>query len=330
MTALETALTGLSLGTPVTHANLTLFPLLGGDAGEPGYLTLGEALAAGQAHITEVSEMGSVPELRVVNAASQPLLLLDGEELVGAKQNRIVNLTILVPASSELVIPVSCVEAGRWRHESASFMAAERAHFARGRAQKMADVSHSLASSGERRSDQGAVWEEIRMKAGRMQAESSTAAAAAMYEANAHKLDDFVQAMPPAPGQCGAAFAVNGALLGVDLFDASATYAKQARKLLTSYALDAIDESRHEAPSAKPEDCRALLADVLRADCRAFKAVGLGEDLRLCGAGVKGAALELDGRVVHLCAFRQESGEGLQEDRADGRIVRASRRRNLH
>ena len=33
MTALETALTGLSLGTPVTHANLTLFPLFGGDAG---------------------------------------------------------------------------------------------------------------------------------------------------------------------------------------------------------------------------------------------------------------------------------------------------------
>ena len=59
MTALETALTGLSLGTPVTHANLTLFPLLGGDAGEPAYLTLGEALAAGHARITEVSEQGS-------------------------------------------------------------------------------------------------------------------------------------------------------------------------------------------------------------------------------------------------------------------------------
>ena len=330
MTALETALTGLSLGTPVTHANLTLFPLLGGDAGEPAYLTLGEALAAGQARITEVSEQGSVPELRFVNEAARPVLLLDGEELVGAKQNRIVNLSILVPANSELVIPVSCVEAGRWRHESESFMAAERAHFARGRAQKMADVSHSLASRGERRSDQGAVWEEIRMKAGRMQAESSTAAAAAMYEANAHKLDDFVQAMPPAPGQCGAAFAVNGALLGVDLFDASATYAKQAKKLLTSYALDAIDESRHEAPSAKPEDCRALLADVLRADCRAFKAVGLGEDLRLCGAGVKGAALELDGRVVHLCAFREQSGQAQRGEGAAGRMVRASRRRNLH
>ena len=98
MTVLETALTGLTLGTPVTHANLTLFPLLGGDAGEPAYLTLGEALAAGQARVTEVSEQGSVPELRFVNEAARPVLLLDGEELVGAKQNRIVNLSILVPA----------------------------------------------------------------------------------------------------------------------------------------------------------------------------------------------------------------------------------------
>ncbi len=330
MTALETALTGLTVGTPVTHANLTLFPLLGGETGEPAYLTLGEALAAGQARVTEVSEQGSVPELRFVNAAERPVLLLDGEELVGAKQNRIVNLSILVAAQSELVIPVSCVEAGRWRHDSASFTTAERAHFARGRARKMADVSHSMAANGSRRSDQGAVWEDISLKASRMQAESPTAAAAALYEANAHTLADFIAAMPPAAGQCGAAFAINGALLGLDVFDASATYAKQAKKLVTSYALDAIDESRPDAAPAKADDCRSLLADVLRADCRAFKAVGLGEDLRLSGAGLKGAALEVDGRIVHLCAFRQGPAEGQQEDPAGGRIVRASRRRGLH
>jgi hypothetical protein len=330
MTALETAIAGIRLGTPVTLANLTLFPLFGGASGEPGYLTLGEALAAGQARITEVSEQGSVPELRVLNEAERPLLLLDGEELVGAKQNRIVNLSILVGAKSELVIPVSCVEAGRWHHQSSDFAAAERAHFARGRAQKMAHVSLSMESDGSRRSNQGAVWEEIRAKASRMRAESATAAAAAMYEANAHRLEDFVQAMPPAEGQCGAAFAVNGTLLGLDLFDAGATFAKQAKKLVTSYALDAIDELRADAPVANEADCRALLADVLRADCRSFKAVGLGQDLRLHAPGLKGAALEADGRVVHLCAFREAAPSVQSESNGAERMVRASRRRNLH
>jgi len=330
MTALETAIAGIRAGAPLALANLTMFPLLGGAAGEPAYLTLGEALAAGLARITEVSEQGSVPELRVLNGAERPLLLLDGEELVGAKQNRIVNLSILVGAKSELLIPVSCVEAGRWHHASSHFAAAERAHFARGRARKMADVSASMAASGSRRSDQGAVWEEISAKASRMDAHSETAAAAAMYETHAHRLGDFVQAMPPAAGQCGAAFAINGTLLGVDLFDAPATYAKQAKKLVTSYALDAIDESRADAPPASEADCRALLADLLRADCRAFEAVGLGQDLRLHGPGLKGAALEVEGRVVHLCAFREAVSQATEGNDPAERMVRASRRRNLH
>jgi hypothetical protein len=38
----------------------------------------------------------------------------DGEQLVGAKQNRILNMTVLVAAETEVTIPVSCVERGRW------------------------------------------------------------------------------------------------------------------------------------------------------------------------------------------------------------------------
>jgi hypothetical protein len=74
-----------------------------------------------------VSEAGSVPELLVKNLAPSPVLILDGEELIGAKQNRIVNLAILVAAGQTLRIPVSCVEAGRWVHRSREFAAAGRA-----------------------------------------------------------------------------------------------------------------------------------------------------------------------------------------------------------
>ena len=37
-------------------------------------------------------------ELRVANLGDLPLLLLDGEQLVGARQNRILNMTVLVAA----------------------------------------------------------------------------------------------------------------------------------------------------------------------------------------------------------------------------------------
>ena len=140
------------------------------------YSVLDDALAAGFVEITEVSEQGSVPDLKFVNRGSKPVLLVDGEELLGAKQNRIVNLTILVAANSELTIPVSCVEAGRWRSRSRAFTSASRTQFATGRAKRMASVSMSLMARGDRMSDQAEVWDGIAQKSARLNAPSPTSA----------------------------------------------------------------------------------------------------------------------------------------------------------
>ena len=109
MSLLAHALEEFEVAEPRGFANLTLIPLLHHGSKKPEYLTLDEAMATGRFHVTEVSEAGHVPELRVRNDLDRPVLLLDGEELVGAKQNRVVNLTILVGAQSTLTIPVSCV-----------------------------------------------------------------------------------------------------------------------------------------------------------------------------------------------------------------------------
>src|SRR5215472_9614914 len=96
----------------LAHGALAVVPLVAPQLPEPGWLTLAEA--GDRVTIGEVSEGGSVPDVTVNNGADRPLLLLDGEELVGAKQNRILNATVLVAARSQITIPVSCVEAGRW------------------------------------------------------------------------------------------------------------------------------------------------------------------------------------------------------------------------
>jgi hypothetical protein len=69
------------------------------------YLTLDEALAGGLVEVTEKDLGGSVPELQVVNKFSQMILILDGEELVGAKQNWIVNTTILIQVGTTPKFP---------------------------------------------------------------------------------------------------------------------------------------------------------------------------------------------------------------------------------
>ena len=158
------ALASVALGPEVVVDNLTMIPLLFKEAlksepRSPGsdYLLLDEALAGGFVEITEVSEQGSVPELKFLNRGAKPVLIVDGEELLGAKQNRVVNLTILVAANSELTIPVSCVEAGRWRSRSRMFTSAPRTQFATGRAKRMASVSMSMIARGDRTSDQAEV-----------------------------------------------------------------------------------------------------------------------------------------------------------------------------
>src|SRR5262245_14278026 len=113
MNTLQPLLSEIRLNESVSFKNLTLNALTGPSC-EPDYLTLDEALDSNTAHVTEVSESGSVPELVFKNEHDRAVLLVDGEELIGAKQNRILNISILVPARSTLTIPVSCVEAGRW------------------------------------------------------------------------------------------------------------------------------------------------------------------------------------------------------------------------
>ena len=119
---LEPFVETLKMGDAVGHLNLTLVPLTGGEGhGQLAYCLAADAIAAGVFTVTEMSQGGAVPLLTVVSEATRMVLLLDGEELVGAKQNRILNTSVLVPAKSKIIIPVSCVEQGRWRHVSPDF-----------------------------------------------------------------------------------------------------------------------------------------------------------------------------------------------------------------
>ena len=89
-------LSSIELGGVQQHKNMAVFPLFTTLNHGPEYLTLKEALALGVLAITEISEGGSVPNLKAINKGDLPILLLDGEELAGAKQNRVLNTTILL------------------------------------------------------------------------------------------------------------------------------------------------------------------------------------------------------------------------------------------
>src|SRR6202142_126463 len=135
---------GIRVGNPICHESLTVFPLFTEPNGQVEYLLFDEALQAGSVTVQEVSEGGSVPDLLVENSGETRVLFLEGEELVGAKQNRILNTSVLLPARSKIKIPVSCVEQGRWAYKSKPFGSAGRHSPSRLRHMLKTTVSESL------------------------------------------------------------------------------------------------------------------------------------------------------------------------------------------
>ena len=234
----------VKLGRKQSHRNLAVFPLLSGYSTAFDYMTLDEALPGGLIEVTEVSQGGAVPELKVVNKSPRMVLILDGEELVGAKQNRIVNTTILIQANSTTVIPVSCVEQGRWHYRSPSFSSEERIMSPALRAMKAEQVRRSVRETGTFRSDQGRIWEEISEKAHRRGTESTTMAMADIYEKERSSLSGYVKHFRPVEMQVGAVFLINGTVVGLDSFGKPETLAKLFKKLVESYAVDAVDWSK--------------------------------------------------------------------------------------
>jgi hypothetical protein len=328
MQILRESLESLEIGTASSFGELTSFPLLGGAERRPDYATLDEAIEQGWLEVREVSAGGSVPELTVANKGDRAVFMLDGEELIGAKQNRVLNLTILAPAGKTLVIPVSCVEQGRWARQSPVMSTSRDTLYAKARLAKMASVSRSYGRRGQAVSDQSALWHAIADKAAGLGVASPTGAMSDIFREHNRRVSDYEHAFQAVEGQCGAIFAIGGRLVGLELFEHPDVLRRMLRKIVRSYALDAIQAAESESMPTV-EAAAAFTDEVAQGRIESFPAVGLGEDIRISGPQVTGAALVADDRVVHLCAFRTDDGpqdDGSRSSR-QARILRASDRR---
>jgi ARG/rhodanese/phosphatase superfamily protein len=303
------------LGEPVEHRGVVVCPLF--PLGDPRahYLTLEDALPLGL-RVEEIGAGGAVPELRVVNPLAENVLLYDGEELVGAKQNRILNVSVLVGGKTELPIPVSCVEEGRWRQVSPAFGASPQAAHPELRRRKAESLRQDPLARGI---SQGEVWDEVRGMHARMEVVSESGASADAYRQWHEPLVELERAFPLQPGQAGAVLALADDLC-LDYVSRPDAFERLYPKLLRGYMLDAL--GRLDRSPAREERTSEFVHEVVTAKRTRRPSAGLGEDLRLEGAGAIGSGLELEGELLQLSAFT--SG---RERRTLGRIARPSSRR---
>ena len=309
-----------------SHGNLAVFPLLSDAAVSLAYLMLDEALQKEVVEVAEVDESGEVSRLKVINRSDLPVLILDGEELVGAKQNRIVNSTFLIAAGSVTIIPVSCVEQGRWTYRTDRFFSEKRMMTSRMRASKAVEVQNCLSMRAEFAADQGSVWQNIREMAERRNVDSLSGAMADIFEKERPTIAEYLPHFHCIERQVGAIFAIAGKVVGVEAFGKSDTFAACFDKIVESYVLDAIDEVDREGKDrSTAENAGNFLRDLFSCRVATFPSAGLGTDCRLDSVKANGLALVVDGEVLHLSVFARQARERGSKLRT--RLSRPSRRR---
>jgi hypothetical protein len=299
----------VQLGEPQYYHNIVLFPLQVHPNGVLSYITLAEAIAAGSFTVTETSETGSVPELFVINKGDTAVLLVDGEELIGAKQNRVLNTSVLVRGKTETKIPVSCVEQGRWSYNSAHFSSSTNFMDTKSRAMKSSSVSHSLKMSASYQSNQGEVWHGIRKLQAKAGFCSPTSAMNDVFKAKEEKLKECLTRFTCQPGQQGLIVLQNGQVAGLDLISRPEVYARLHEKFVRSYCIEGMLETAAEPedPQIAREKARNFLDDIARAGEQKFQSAGYGWDFRLRADSLAGNALVADDHVIHAAAFKLEA-----------------------
>jgi len=314
----------ITVAAPTVVGSLAVFPLIADRSPSVRYISFAEAVQRG-ATVKELPGGASVNDLIVHNPLDVSVLLYEGEEVIGAQQNRTFDVSAFVAANSVLQVPVSCVEAGRWdggRH-SESFEPAPQTANPRLRRMKNTHARASLAAGLEARAVQGEVWREVADTAGRHGVNSHTGAMHDVFERRREQLDAVAGAVEMHCSQVGMLAAIGGRFVVLDHVSEVEAFAALHGPLLQGYALDAL-----EAPTAPPpsiDDARDFVELLLGAPCTPGPAVGLGEGLRFAFGGLAGTGLICEGELVTLTAFADEPAQ--EGPPVAGRVRRPSRRR---
>jgi hypothetical protein len=312
-------LDGIELGEPTTVGRIGLVPLFNTTvAVSIPYIALRTALEGGVFLIEESHESGTVGQIKVTNKGASPVLLLDGEELAGAKQNRVLNTTILVPANRTIPIPVSCTEQGRWSYVSTRFEESLSVAPPRVRRSNQYAVAESLRVSGRFAGNQSEVWSRVQEISDEAAVHSSTSAMRDVFKERLPALDEVTSKFPVRANQIGLVAVADDEVMGFDVVTRPEVYELLHVKLVRSYVLDA---SLRRETTAQQGDVMRCARDFIQStpNCSESRheSVGLGYDYRYIGTGIVGSALAHKTDMIHCAFFRvppEERQSSVQDD----------------
>ncbi len=291
----------LKLKDGIHYRNVTLFPFgkLNGSSGN--YVSLKKALESGDVEIEEVSEEGQVHELLLHNRGEKPVLAPEGEILIGAKQNRVINVSIIVAAHQSTRIPVSCVERGRWRYSSRKFQSAFYAH-PKLRSKKLRSTLEIRFQTGEARSNQGEVWQEVSDQLHAMNASSATDSVTDGYQSYEERIKEYREKFSLPKETAGVLVCSGDQVVGLDYFGSPEMFHDCWERIADSYFMEAANNPN---PKKKTSDkcIEPFLSQVRENIQLCNQSIGVGNELAVQGERITGAGVWHSDSLCHLSVF---------------------------
>ena len=289
-----------------SYSNLTVFPIKSDYFAKKDFITLKKAYEMGLVEIKEL-EHSQVDTIFCKNDAVVPLLLIDGDEIIGAMQNRIINDSMLVPANSHMNIPVSCTEHGRWRYES------DKRDFSPSLfSLDFSSRRHKSRAAHENRDYQCEVWDSISELEGRHSFRSKTSALKDNYEHSKVSQDDYLKNYEIKKGQNGAIFFINGVFKGFELFYNHSIYKEYHEKTFRSYIIEAIASSKSNKEIDEGlynREINSALNDISSAVFEKHNTLGLGYNYKFGTESSSGSGLVFEDELIHMTYFKDDSNK---------------------
>ena len=307
---LATLLSRARVASRIVRVGGDLFvPILlpGGDTLDcPDAELLDEGLAERHTVLREIGEHGDVNRILVSHYGKRLLLLLDGEQIIGAKQNRVFNASFLIaPDAHEVEVHVSCVERGRWAFTDRRFSGSSTTLTGLARSRMLSRVTQSVLTGGDYDAQQRVVWDDVDDYLDRSRVVSRTSA---LEDALRSRRDDTLvgmEALAPLPEQIGLALVRNRKVVLMDLFGSVALYKRGHQTVASGMLSD-------PAPGkANPEGAPAIVAEVVRRLRHAAvvrrPGPSVGETLHTevsdeGGGAISMGAVAYGGRIYHMAA----------------------------
>lgn len=278
------------------------------------YISLSNAIKNKHITVGEISESGSVNDLKVVNDSKHFVFMSDGDILSGAKQNRVLNTSILIAPKTRVIIPVSCIEQGRWRYRSDNFDSTDDYAPSHLRCMINSDVSYNLKSTSMHKASQSNIWNSVSDYVRNFNVSTDSSNLSDVFDSRKDHFNEYLNEFKVDNGSNGIAVFHNKRMINIEIFNRTDVYEEYFKKLIKSVYFDFQMSDGKDYSISKSEAFKIINDFLINTDTlryEEYNGAGTGIEKRFETNEMSGFELNYENKLIHFVTLRNQGNGDL-------------------